>query len=164
MEHLKLIPIPNNQHYYAASDGNIYSTKKGPYHKLTGGDNGKGYRVVYIFKKTYKVHRLIAMTFLSNIEGKKCVNHKNGEKYDNRVENLEWATSQENSAHAFANGLCINPKGESHYNAILTDEKVKGMRMLHSNGVNCADIGRAYGVSNRAALDVVNRKSWKHVT
>lgn len=55
--------------------------------------------------KTLTVHRIVAMAFLEKIEGKEQVNHKNGNKLDNRVENLEWVTSQENRIHAFKTGL-----------------------------------------------------------
>lgn len=67
--------------------------------------NRDGYKVVGICGKNYRVHRLVAQAFIPNPENKPEVNHKNGNKTDNRVENLEWATGFENRWHADQLGL-----------------------------------------------------------
>lgn len=77
----------------------------------------EGYLVVTLFKngkpRQYKVHRLIAESFIPNPENKPVINHINGIKDDNRIENLEWCTVQENTQHAHDTGLCgINAKSK----------------------------------------------------
>ena len=61
------------------------------------------------------VHRLVALTFIPNPQNKKQVNHINGNKEDNTVPNLEWATAQENVIHALNTKLRVPPKGKDHH-------------------------------------------------
>ena len=74
-------------------------------------DKGKnqGYLSLALYKhnkgKNVYVHRLVAEAFIPNHEGKETVNHKNGDKHDNRAENLEWNTYSENNMHAYTTGL-----------------------------------------------------------
>lgn len=81
--------------------GNYYSKEK---IMTTIPNDGIGYVRIHLYKNSRgtpkRIHRLVAEAFIPNPENKKDVNHKNGIKCDNRVENLEWATRSENELHA----------------------------------------------------------------
>lgn len=99
--------IKSFPNYIISSYGKIYNTKTNIL--LTSRDNGHGYLYVDLYKnskhKRYYVHRLVANTFIPNLENKKEVNHIDGDKNNNSVSNLEWVTSSENSRHAWKNNL-----------------------------------------------------------
>lgn len=82
---------------------------------------GKGYHSVILFlngeSKQFKVHRLVATAFIPNPNNLPQVNHKDGDKTNNHVSNLEWCTQSENMTHAFNTGLNAPLKGKHHYSA-----------------------------------------------
>jgi hypothetical protein len=92
-----------------------------------------GYRFVCLHKdgvvSQFYVHRLVAQHFIPNPENKKHVNHINGIKSDNDVNNLEWCTQKENNQHAFRTGLNSN-LGIKNRKTILTEEQVKEIKLL----------------------------------
>ena len=79
---------------------------------LNGSNNNNGYLTLKLDHKDYRVHRLIAMHFIPNPDNKPEINHKDGNKHNNLIENLEWVTREENLKHAEETGL--NPRGENH--------------------------------------------------
>lgn len=104
-------PIKGYEGVYEVSNrGNVKTLRK---NKVMSQQIGKknGYCYVGLFKngKTKKllVHRIVAMAFIDNPMGKRTVNHKDGNKRNNAVENLEWATYSENHRHAFKIGLKV---------------------------------------------------------
>jgi hypothetical protein len=113
--------------------------------------------------KQLYVHRLVLSAFTNNPFNKKFVNHKNGIKTDNRLENLEWVTPSENSIHAVEIGLS-KTKGGSNPMAKLTQEHILDIRKRFADGISAYKIAKDLGfISNSAIRLIVLRKRWKHI-
>lgn len=100
------------------------------------------------YGKTYVyIHKAIATAFIPNPENKPQVNHIDGDKNNNRVENLEWVTTKENIRHAFRTGLSKpNVKcGESHWACKITDAQVEEIKELRATGLTYKKIAEVYG-------------------
>lgn len=118
--------IPGYPDYLATEDGKVFSVKRNKWLKntlMTIGYYATTLRDANNNQKTVYVHRIVAMTYLENPENKATVNHINGIKTDNRIENLEWATYSENSKHAHKMGLNYISKS----NREQTAKNIKGM-------------------------------------
>ena len=103
-----MLKIKDFEYYTIDKNGNVFSIRKNKYLKPYL-DRKNGYLSVALHKdgthKNYRVHRLVAETFISNPSNLPQVNHIDGNKLNNNVENLEWCTSQQNIQHAWTNGL-----------------------------------------------------------
>jgi len=115
--------------------------------------------------KSVNVHRLIAKAFISNPENKLEVNHKNGIKQDNNIENLEWCTRKENSIHAVKTGLQKIKIGSDHHCSILKEHNIINIRNLFDKKIiNRAQISRLYPQMTYSGIRMItDRKNWKHV-
>ena len=113
-------------------------------------------------KQTFRVHRLVLMAFnpiegLENLE----VNHKDGNKKNNDLSNLEWCTSSENKQHAFKMGLMKPRTGEKSNFVKLTREDVEKVFRLRKQGLTQREIGESVGCTRSNVSYILNNKSWK---
>lgn len=115
-------------------------------------------------KKNYQIHRLVAMAFIENLENKPQVNHKDGNKKNNNVSNLEWMTNSENQQHAYETGLRKGVQGESNHNSRLTDKNVISLfNDYKTNRYSMQDLADKYNSSLSVVHGIVNGESWKHL-
>lgn len=117
-----------------------------------------------MFRWSGTIHRLVAETFISNPENKPCTNHKDLNKENNCVENLEWVTVQENTVHGFKGLGSYVAKGEDTFHAKLKETQVVEIKeLLKTTDLNCCQLGRFFNVDRKTIADIKNGKTWKHV-
>ena len=115
-----------------------------------------GYIFVTIEGKQRPVHRFVAEYFIDNPENKPEVNHKDGNKQNNQVNNLEWVTRSENMQHAVDNHL--QPKAVGTYTGKFTAEERNEIKALWDSGESRRSLAEKYGVSHTCINDIVNDK------
>ena len=138
---------------------------------IQGSCNADGYLMIDLSsskrgsRKCRFAHRLVAEAFHGPPEPGQQVNHKNGQKDDNRPENLEYMTCGENIRHAYRELGCsaTRSRGVDHYSAVLTEELVREARRRYSDGESYSGIAKRLGVTYHAIWDCVNRRSWCHI-
>jgi len=160
--------------YLVSNWGNLksidwpFNTKHGtigiiPGREISTHSDRLGYLKVTLNNKKWLLHRVIALTFIPNKDNKPFINHINGIKSDNSLENLEWVTQKENMIHAFAAGLQVAAKGELSGKAILSNEKVLSIRKKFNEGVSRNILEKDYGVSKYCIWAIIANKTWRHI-
>lgn len=156
--------IPEYENYYVCENGDVWHKYK--LFKLKQRTLKAGYVKVSLRKasgeqKSLSVHVLVALCFIGPRPGKLHINHKDGDKQNNNVSNLEYITASENYKHAFRLGLRTQ-KGELNSCSKLSEDQV---RQIKYDQADCtlASLGRQYSVSGSTIRQIRERIKWKHV-
>lgn len=127
--------IANYENYSVTEDGRVFNNKTG--RELKGACTGDGYRQICLRKDNgrnlHYVHRLVAQAYILNPDNKPQVNHKDMDKANNHISNLEWCTHQENVQHAWDNGRVVSDEDRRKMS-----ESRKG-RPAHNKGKKVSD-------------------------
>ena len=151
--------------YKVDENGNVFSVRNNKLLKRMMFPSG--YEYVHLCNgkgktKLFRVHRLVAETFIPNPNNLPEVNHKDGDKLNNNVKNLEWCTNLENMRHSVETGL-RNIKGENNPSAKLTVKDVINIRKEYipkSKEFGTVALARKYGVTNVMIGKIIRNECW----
>lgn len=161
-------PIPGFEGLYEVSNlGRIKSFSIYPDGKvLRPGKNLGGYNQYTLVAagkhKRISAHLLVCTAFIGPRPAGYEINHKNGVKDDNRLENLEYVTKSQNKRHAL--DILQKGRGESHGNSKINEETVREIRRLATVGLKHRDIAAQFGITRANTSMIIRRVAWKHVT
>lgn len=158
--------------YKVSENGVVYSFKTGEKKKLSPRIDIDGYKTVGLYNngkvKRFKIHRLVASAFIPNDnEAKDCINHIDGNKWNNTVGNLEWCTRKENSLHASRTGLLITGSKQKLGMARkrrFSQEQIMNIKNLYESGMTQRKLGEMFGCDHSVISEIVNNKIYKDIT
>lgn len=151
--------------YAVTKEGKVFSFKWGKVRELTISKSRNGYSRVHLNidckDKSAYVHRLVAEAYIPNPHNLPQVNHKDGNKDNNNVSNLEWCTAQYNVQHALNIGLKPSMVGVTNGNAKLSEEQVKEIINLILDGFTNTEIAKCYRLQSSYISLIRSKKRWR---
>ena len=167
--------VPKFKNYLASNLGRVWNRNHGRY--ITGSIQEYGYIQICLYRNDkryfFRLHNLIASLFIEKPTSNEVLepNHKDGNKLNNKVINLEWLTHSENMIHASNNNLFPDRKGEKSRSHILKETEAREIKTVlnkarirsrkHTNII--VELAKTYSVSYSAIYDIKRGKSWKHI-
>lgn len=153
---------PTFEEYDFYPDGRVFSHRSNKFLKPRNRNGYLGFRL-YTARGTFEMaqHRIVAGLNIPNPDNRPMVNHKNGNRADNRPENLEWVTAVGNIRHAIRTGA--RPRGERHFRAALNEQQVQEIYAAKGQKTQMA-LAKQYGVAQCTIKNILNHRTWKHVT
>ena len=149
--------------YFISRDGDVLNSKTGKF--LKNHDNGSGYRKVTLTtngEQSQKyIHTLVALTYIPLEKDKKQVNHKDGNKLNNNINNLEWVNNSENQKHAHKIGLKKN--GNELWNGKFSKEDIDKIKELKKEGVLQYKIAKIMNTTNGTISSILTGKRYKYI-
>ena len=137
----------------------IYRNQNGYLIIHTGVGGGKNHKDIQ-----FTIHRLVALTFLPNPNNLPEINHKDGNKFNNCITNLEWCTPSENTRHAVRIGIKGDFRGSKNGRARLNEDQVAEIKhLLRDSNLTTAEIAEKYNVSKQIIYNIRVNTTWKHV-
>lgn len=155
-------------HYEIRDDGVVFSIKSGTRKPLKSIQHGTGYLTVNLcigekHRKTFRVHKLVGLAFISNPRKLDSINHKDLNKRNNHYENLEWVTHQENTDHAIAAGA-INFSGVNNPATTLTKDSLQYALNRLRSGLTIFEVSQELKVGRNAIPKMLKHyhgSNWK---
>ena len=175
----KLKQHPRFTDYYCSLDGEIYSERTNRWGNLPQG----GFKLMSQRTRTkdgytclslrlpnsnkavgYRGHRFVAEVWIPNPENKPQVNHKNGIQWDNRVENLEWATGSENVRHSLDVLGRKRAVGEKHGSTPFCEDDIHHIRKMYdTKQMTMYALAKKYNVDYSSMRAICKRITWRHI-
>jgi hypothetical protein len=149
--------------YIVSNHGRVYSIKNKI--MLKGSITKTGYKVVSLGGKNYRIHKLVILAFMPNPLNLPITNHKDGNKTNNHIDNLEWSTYSHNTKHAYDTGLIKQDwaylRGEKSHFAKLTKEQALTIKYeLLPKRVSLRKIAKQYGVTLKTIWSISKGQNW----
>lgn len=158
--------IPGYNNYKISNKGNVKNVKFKKHRILIPQLDRYGYRVVHLREngnKLIKIHRLVAISFVTGYVSGLTVNHKDGNKYNNCPSNLEWISASDNTKHSHRTGLARYAYGEKAGSCKLTIDDVRLIKLLNGSMPQHL-LGRIFGIKQTEISRIIRGERWAYLS